>query len=192
MDRKRLNLAQLVREEIDKMLPLAREKFQILSVIGLDDVPTWGHDGQLRQTIRNLLNNAIKYTPKEGQIRCECQVLAHIESCQNSNSEPTSEQSPATPSPGETMMTRWPGLDMLPDTQWAALRVVDTGIGIDPKDLPRVFERFYRVNAQQSIRGTGLGLPIARELVEMHSGHINVASTPGKGSTFAIYLPLIE
>jgi signal transduction histidine kinase len=70
--------------------------------------------------------------------------------------------------------------------------VVDTGIGIDQNDLPRVFERFYRVKAQQNIRGTGLGLPIARELIEMHSGHIKVTSTPGKGSTFAIYLPLTE
>lgn len=192
LNRKRLNLAQLVREEIDKLLPLAREKYQIMNVIGLDDVPIEGDEGQLRQTIRNILNNAIKYTPNEGQIRCECQVLSCTDGYQTSNAAPDSDRPRRTLSPEEASTTDWPGLDTLPDSQWAALRVVDTGIGIDSSDLPRVFERFYRVKAQQNIRGTGLGLPIARELIEMHSGHIKVASTPGRGSTFAIYLPWTE
>jgi signal transduction histidine kinase len=76
--------------------------------------------------------------------------------------------------------------------QWAAVRVVDTGIGINPQDLARVFERFFRVEAEGSIPGTGLGLSIARELIKLHGGHIAVASTPGEGSLFAIYLPLVE
>jgi len=191
-NRKRLNLAQLVREEIDKLLPLAKEKFQVLNILSLDDVPIWGHDGQLRQTIRNILNNAIKYTPNEGQIRCECQVLSRTDGCRTSIAEPVSDRPRPTMSSGKAITNDWPGHDTLPDAQWAALRVVDTGIGIEPNDLPRVFERFYRVKAQRNIRGTGLGLPIARELIEMHSGHIRVASIPGKGSTFAIYLPLTE
>jgi PAS domain S-box-containing protein len=57
-NQKRLNLAQLVCEEIDKLLPLAKEKFQVLNVLGLDDVPVRGHDGQLRQAIRNILNSS--------------------------------------------------------------------------------------------------------------------------------------
>ena len=68
----------------------------------------------------------------------------------------------------------------------------DTGIGISPQDLAHVFERFYRVSAQGNIPGTGLGLSIARELVELHDGHITATSTLGQGSIFAIYLPLSE
>jgi len=76
--------------------------------------------------------------------------------------------------------------------QWAAVRVVDTGVGINPQDLARVFERFFRVEAEGSIPGTGLGLSIARELIKLHGGHIAATSTPGEGSLFAIYLPLVE
>jgi two-component system sensor histidine kinase BaeS len=71
------------------------------------------------------------------------------------------------------------------------VRIADTGVGISPENLPYLFERFYRIKTQQNIRGTGLGLSIARKLVELHDGHITVASTPGQGSTFAIYLPLL-
>jgi signal transduction histidine kinase len=89
--------------------------------------------------------------------------------------------------------TLWPGsLNLSPDHRWAALRVIDTGIGIDQKHLPHLFERFYRVEAEQNIRGTGLGLSIARKLVELHEGQIAVTSALARGSVFAIYLPLFE
>ncbi len=72
----------------------------------------------------------------------------------------------------------------------AVLRVRDTGIGIDPADLPHIFERFYRADRARSRQGTGLGLSIAQTLVERRGGHIIAESTPGKGSTFSIWLPL--
>ncbi len=72
----------------------------------------------------------------------------------------------------------------------AVLRVRDTGIGIDPADLPHIFERFYRADRARSRQGTGLGLSIAQTLVERLGGHIIAESTPGKGSTFSIWLPL--
>lgn len=86
----------------------------------------------------------------------------------------------------------WPGGAELPAGRWAALRVVDTGIGIEAVDLPHLFERFYRVKDQGNIPGTGLGLSIAQELIELHGGQIAMHSVPGEGSTFAIYLPLAE
>ncbi len=71
----------------------------------------------------------------------------------------------------------------------AVLRVRDTGIGIDPADLPHLFERFYRADPARSRQGTGLGLSIAQTLVEQFSGHITAESTLGKGSTFSVWLP---
>jgi PAS domain S-box-containing protein len=170
MERQQVDLAQLAREEADKQMPLAGKKSQTLRVIGDEGLSVWGNDGQLRQVIRNLLNNAIKYTSDGGQITCECLARAGH----------------------ELVEAAWPGSAGLPAGGWVALRVVDTGIAISPQDLPHIFERFYRVQSQGNIPGTGLGLSIARELVELHGGHIAAASTPGEGSIFAIYLPLLE
>ena len=72
----------------------------------------------------------------------------------------------------------------------AVLRVQDTGIGIDPADVPHLFERFYRADRARSRQGTGLGLPIAQTLVEQLGGYITAESTPGRGSTFSVWLPL--
>jgi two-component system, OmpR family, sensor kinase len=72
----------------------------------------------------------------------------------------------------------------------AVLRVRDTGIGIGPADLPHIFERFYRADRARSSPGTGLGLSIAQTLVERLGGSITAESTPGKGSTFSVWLPL--
>jgi len=67
--------------------------------------------------------------------------------------------------------------------------VSDSGIGINEKDLPRIFERFYRAEASRSTQGNGLGLSLAQSIVKAHGGEIHVESQPGKGSTFAVTLP---
>ena len=156
-----MNLAQLVHREIEKQQPLAEKKSQLLTVTAPESLPVWANAGQIGQIIRNLLDNAIKYTPEGGQIRCECLVEDGIQ---------------AEAGPG----------------RWAVLRVSDSGIGVEAAHLPHIFERFYRVQTQGSIPGTGLGLSIARELVELHDGHLTVSSKPGQGTLFSVYLPLGE
>lgn len=71
------------------------------------------------------------------------------------------------------------------------LEVSDTGLGISAEHLPRIFERFYRVDQDRSrsMGGTGLGLAIVKHVVLVHEGKVEVTSTPGKGSTFRIILP---
>jgi two-component system phosphate regulon sensor histidine kinase PhoR len=73
------------------------------------------------------------------------------------------------------------------------LIVQDTGVGIDPQDMPHIFERFYRgQNVRQSgIPGTGLGLAIVKEIVNLHEGSIEIESALGKGTTFRIWLPVV-
>jgi two-component system phosphate regulon sensor histidine kinase PhoR len=68
--------------------------------------------------------------------------------------------------------------------------VTDTGIGIPPRDIPRIFERFYRVDTARSreMGGTGLGLSIVKHIVQAHGGSVSVESAPGKGSTFSCTL----
>ncbi|MDZ4874956.1 MAG: Sensor histidine kinase RcsC [Chroococcidiopsis cubana SAG 39.79] len=109
---------------------------------------------RLRQVIANLLDNAIKFTPKGGQVDIR---LEHLNSV-------------------------------------AQITVTDTGIGIAPEFLPQVFDRFSQaeVPSRHSPGGVGIGLAIARHLVELHHGTIEAASEgEGRGATFTVKLPLV-
>ncbi len=126
-----------------------------LEIGHIEPVRVRGDEESLRRVILILLDNALKYTPSNG----EGEVGRVIVSLERTDGQ-------------------------------AVLGVRDTGIGIDPADLPHIFERFYRADRARSRQGTGLGLPIAQTLVEQHGGHITAESTPGKGSTFSVRLPL--
>jgi two-component system sensor histidine kinase/response regulator len=83
--------------------------------------------------------------------------------------------------------TIWIGV--IEDMQWAHLTVKDNGCGIPPKDLPRIFDRFYRAAGTEHIKGTGLGLYIVKLLINALAGRLSVESTPGSGTTFTVSLP---
>jgi signal transduction histidine kinase len=72
----------------------------------------------------------------------------------------------------------------------ATFEVQDSGIGIPPKDLPRLFESFHRASNVRDISGTGLGLAIVKNSVDLHGGKITVQSEEGLGTTFTVLLPL--
>jgi signal transduction histidine kinase len=71
----------------------------------------------------------------------------------------------------------------------ACLEIEDSGMGIAPQDMPHIFERFYRGD-HRHIPGNGLGLSIVKEIVDVHSGTIEVQSRPGEGARFKICFPL--
>ncbi len=165
-----LDLAPLLRDEMLRLTPLAERRQQRLTTAGDASLMVRADGRQLRRIVRNLVNNAVKYSPEGGHIDCRWRGL-----------DVRAEQGPDG---------RWPGLERLEPGRWAALSVADDGIGIDPEDQERIFERFYRVNSQSNIPGTGLGLAITRELVLLQSGRMALSSVPGEGSVFAVYLPV--
>jgi two-component system phosphate regulon sensor histidine kinase PhoR len=132
--------------------PMTLRKNQTLTLSVPDGIaPLWGDTEKLTEALTNLLENAVKYTPKGGEI----------------------------------------GIEVTSDDRRIEISVRDTGIGIPPKDLPRIFERFYRVDRARSreVGGTGLGLSIVKHIVEAHGGKVTVESRPGKGSTFTLSIP---
>jgi PAS domain S-box-containing protein len=78
------------------------------------------------------------------------------------------------------------------DTSWAVVEVNDSGIGINPTDLLHIFEPFFRVDKARAAEtgGTGLGLVMVKKIVDAHGGKVTVDSTPGRGSTFRVWLPV--
>ena len=106
---------------------------------------------QIKTVMRNLLDNAIKYTPDKGEI----------------------------------------SISALEREKDIYIEIADNGMGISAEHLPRIFERFYRVNKDRSrkLGGTGLGLAIVKHIIQAHQGTIGVESKPGKGSKFFFTLP---
>jgi signal transduction histidine kinase len=90
----------------------------------------------------------------------------------------------ATPAGGRVRIAASGGAD----SALALVRVSDSGPGIAPEDVPRIFDPFFTTRSD----GTGLGLPISREIIERHGGTLSVESTPGAGATFAIELPAVS
>jgi heavy metal sensor kinase len=80
------------------------------------------------------------------------------------------------------------GIEVAEDQMQVLITIKDTGIGISPSDLSRIFERFYRCDQSRSLAGTGLGLSLARAIARAHGGDITVMSMPNQGSTFTVTL----
>ena len=74
----------------------------------------------------------------------------------------------------------------------AGIRVADHGIGMTAEQQARIFERFYRADPSGNIPGTGLGMSLVKEIMDLHGGEIEIVSTPGEGSTITLWLPVMD
>jgi PAS domain S-box-containing protein len=122
-----------------------------------------GDEDRLRQILANLLSNAIKFTDPGGTITL---------TCGSSDSPPA-------------------GTSLPDEGPWTFIRVEDTGIGISPEQLERIFQPFHQVEASltRTRGGTGLGLTISRQLARLMDGDLTAESEPGAGSAFTLWLP---
>jgi CheY-like chemotaxis protein/nitrogen-specific signal transduction histidine kinase len=156
-----LSLPEVIQTALNATQALAiKTNLKVAANLAPDLPPVRGDKDRLVQVVTNLLSNAIKFTPEGGKIRIEAQLL--------NGSKPRG------------------------DPDMVMVSVADSGIGIDPKDHEGIFEKFKQVGDTLSgkPKGTGLGLPICKEIVEHHGGRLWVESELGKGSTFFFTLPI--
>ncbi len=157
----------LAHESISALQELAKRKsINIVMKIPEDLPDIYADHNRLDQVFTNILDNAIKYTPEDGQITVGASVAS-------------------PPYHGGDMP------QFFPDPGLVEVRISDTGVGISPEDQKRIFGRFEQAGQTYEL-GVGLGLSIVKKIMENHYGEIWVESEEGKGSTFAFLLPMNE
>lgn len=173
LDKSATDLAEVVRRALRTAEPEATAKGLALLDVLPEELPAVDIDpGRIGQVLQNLLRNALAHTPEGGTVRVS--AASH---------------EPSVPS---TQHSAPHAQHSAPAVSIVQVSVSDTGAGISPEHLPHIFERFYRVDPSRSrsTGGSGIGLAIARQLVEAHGGKIWAESEPGKGSVFHFTLPV--
>jgi signal transduction histidine kinase len=132
---------------------------------------------RIRQVLINLLNNAVKFTPSGGRISLDV----------NLESNPDTNINNANPNVNIND-TRHDNVKY-----WVTFKVTDTGIGITPENLKKLFQPFIQVDSalNRQYEGTGLGLALVKRIVELHGGYVHASSEFGMGSSFMISLPYL-
>ncbi|QEM69187.1 hypothetical protein FO488_14135 [Geobacter sp. FeAm09] len=120
-------------------------------------------DTQMERTFANLTHNAVEAMPHGGTVRVE----------------------------GENVTLGEQDTLSLPAGEYVHLAFHDTGIGIPPENLPRIFDPYFTTKEMGSQKGMGLSLALCHSIIRKHKGAITAESTPGKGTTFHIYLPAL-
>lgn len=154
-EREPFSLAELIQDVLQKYELRARDAGVQLDVRLDAQVPfVYANIGLIERVLENLLDNALRHTPKGGSVN----------------------------------------LVLVPGEDTVAVRLSDTGSGIAEQDLPHIFDRFYRARrpGTRSTDGAGLGLAIARRILELHGGRIEAASERRAGTTFTFELPFSD
>jgi signal transduction histidine kinase len=172
------HLREALEAALHVLRPQAEAKQQALRLQVADELSALTADPlRVRQILYNLLSNAVKFTPAGGAITVTARQVRSAECGVRSETNSTSHLAPRTSHDGD----------------YVEIAVADTGIGINPDDLPRLFQLFTQLEQTltKSAQGTGLGLALTKHLVELHGGTIGADSAgEGRGSIFTIRLPL--
>jgi two-component system phosphate regulon sensor histidine kinase PhoR len=195
----------VIEQALSRIRPQAeRKQIQVNAFLAEQYFPVLIDDRRVSQVLLNLLHNAIKFTAEQGSVSIRTQsVLVDEHSPRAAVVDPyllERENVFSTPDDGQEspplrndndQEIRFPLAH--PSGTWMLVSICDTGIGIPAQDLPRIFERFYKVDRSRNreVGGTGLGLAIAKHLIEGHGGRLWADSEEGRGSTFYFTLPLM-
>jgi len=157
------NLINLVLES--QSLHIQKKKMRIRKIFSTN-LPSLNVDkDRIFEVLSNLIDNAIKFTPEKGTVIIKTQLLLKTKK-------------------------RLEYQDINSKLNYVKITISDNGPGILKKDLKRIFEKFERSTAPTKIRGIGLGLTIAKTIVELHKGKIWAVSDIGKGANFYLVLPV--
>jgi signal transduction histidine kinase len=149
LERANCDVRQIFQAVVADLTPSVEAKRQRVIVDVSDECRVPADPAKLHDVLRNLVENAVNYSPEDSEIRLR--AARTDGSC--------------------------------------SIEVIDSGPGLPPADLTRVFERFYRVDKSRSRPGTGLGLAIVKHLVELHGGAVVAANRPEGGAVFTVILP---
>ena len=146
---KPLNISALLTESVDMYIELARQQgIELIFTRPAEDITVTGDPDRLKQVFINIIDNAVKYTEKGGQVL----------------------------------------VNQINEEGCVKISVQDTGVGIPAQDIDRVKEKFYKAN--KTVRGSGIGLAVADEIIKQHGGLLFIESTEGVGTTASIVLPI--
>lgn len=177
----RADVALAATDVLDALAPLLADHEARVDIVerSADCVVTGDRD-QIIQVIQNLTENAVRYSDKPARVELSIQGGLTAREV----------QVPARPDSARLAILT---PDRAPDARYVAVRIADSGRGLAREHLPRLTERFYRVEGQKSGHspGTGLGLSIVKHIVNRHKGGLIVESQPGQGTTFTVYLPVV-
>jgi signal transduction histidine kinase len=167
LDMRPLHMAESLSSVLLELQPKVQDREQELAVGIPPGLPLVHADAKrFNQILLNLISNAVKYTPRGGRLAVEAR-------------EVTAEVVPE------------PLREGLRPGRYVQIEVRDTGVGIAPEELEKIFERFYRTENPLKVEagGTGLGLSLVRPLLKLFGGRIWVRSTVGEGSVFTFVVP---
>ena len=176
----KVDLPRAASDVVDAISVLSQEKgVTVLLDVQPGDVRVVGDRDEIVQVIQNLTDNAIKYSPVGGTVDLTVRYGLDIEAAAGPRMAGATRLSLLTP-------------DREAGARYVVVSVRDFGPGMAREHLPRLTERFYRVEGQKSGErpGTGLGLAIVKHIVNRHRGGMTVESAPGDGSLFSVYLPI--
>ncbi len=139
-----------VLDVVELLEPVAGEMgITLKATLGAHPVRLMAHRSKIVRLVGNLIDNALKFTPRGGQVK----------------------------------------VSLAEEGGYAVIKVSDTGIGIDGKDVPRIFDRFFRCDSSRHSPGFGLGLSLVHSIASFYGGTVACDSTPGKGTTFTVSIP---